>query len=375
MILSSTHRRLRVLVLLEATRLNGPALNLLYALEHIGDVAIAFVVFNRGGEDKTEYQRALESAGYEVISIPEQFRWDPRAAFALFRSIRRWNPDVLQIHNTKSRLFALVGRLFRFTNRAPVIACFHGETSVSRLQLAYNMLDRLLFIFAERVLIVDASQRDMLKRWGVSPPKIRLVPNAIPIHDSAGVTWTYPLTIVCAARLSWEKGVDVLLRAAALAQVESPGTFSYQIFGEGPERDRLEHLSRELGLERLVQFKGHVSNPKMIYENAHMVVIPSRSEGMPNVLLEAFARGIPVIATAVGGIPGVLQDGVSGILVPPENASLLAGALSRASGQEALMSRMAESAQTAVRMERCPQKKADLLKSLWFEVVAGASKH
>jgi glycosyltransferase involved in cell wall biosynthesis len=135
--------------------------------------------------------------------------------------------------------------------------------------------------------------------------------------------------IAVIGRLSSEKGVDIFLHA--LAQVVADAApASAIIAGDGPERPALEQLSTSLGLDAHVRFIGHVGDPWALYSAIDLVVIPSRSEGLPNVLLEALAADVPVLATRVGAVPDVLAQPGSGIIVEPGSVDQLAAGLTRA---------------------------------------------
>ena len=117
--------------------------------------------------------------------------------------------------------------------------------------------------------------------------------------------------------------MDVFLRAFRLVVRQVAGVRAL-IVGDGGERPSLESLARGLGLERDVLFVGYTSTPGDYLLAADVVVLPSRSECLPNVALEAMALGKPVVATSVGGVPEVIEDGRSGLLVPSEDEAALA---------------------------------------------------
>jgi glycosyltransferase involved in cell wall biosynthesis len=110
-----------------------------------------------------------------------------------------------------------------------------------------------------------------------------------------------------------------------LAKDDRP--FTGVVVGDGPERSRLETLRNELGLDKVVHFIGAVAGASRLYGELDLLVIPSRSEGLPNVLLEALQADVPVVATAVGAIPEVMQETCAGIIVPPESPQHLATAI------------------------------------------------
>ena len=127
-------------------------------------------------------------------------------------------------------------------------------------------------------------------------------------------------------RLSSEKGVDVFLGAAARLAERGLG-FSALIVGDGPEREALERLCARLKLTHRVRFLGNMRDVRQIYECVDLVVIPSRSEGLPNVLLEALAHDRPVAATRVGAIPSVIDSPLAGSLAEPGSPDALADAI------------------------------------------------
>jgi len=137
--------------------------------------------------------------------------------------------------------------------------------------------------------------------------------------------------LVCVARLSPEKGIDVLLQAAAVL-AEEDLAFEISLIGDGPERGRLESLARELGISSHVRFHGWKSGAEVHAHTAdsRALVLASSSEGLPVVILEAFALRRPVIATAVGGISELVVPGECGWLVAPGSAPELAAAMREA---------------------------------------------
>ena len=145
--------------------------------------------------------------------------------------------------------------------------------------------------------------------------------------------------ILYAGRLSREKGIDTLLRAIALLPPDTLENVKVVVAGAGPADRELRSLSATLGLEEHVRFAGIVSpGPDLLaeYDRADLFVLPSRIEGVPRALLEASARLLPVVATSVGGVPHLIRDGESGLIVPPDDPQALADAIGRVIGDPAL---------------------------------------
>jgi glycosyltransferase involved in cell wall biosynthesis len=154
-----------------------------------------------------------------------------------------------------------------------------------------------------------------------------------PVSDPATLS-----RVLFVGRLTGEKGPDVLLRAAATLAGRGLDV-SVTFVGDGAERDALAALAEELGLGSGVTFIRYIEDAARLREQylaAGIVVIPSRTEGVPGVLLEAMALGRVIVASNVGGIPSVVESGKSGLLVAPNDPEALADAIARAYGNPAL---------------------------------------
>jgi glycosyltransferase involved in cell wall biosynthesis len=164
------------------------------------------------------------------------------------------------------------------------------------------------------------------------------------------------LRLLAVGRLVPKKGFDVLLRACALL-VEAGADVELELVGEdGEQGPALRRLASSLGLDGRVRFRGPRTQAELLaaYRSAWMLCAPSRivgdgdRDGIPNVIAEAMASGLPVIATSVSGIPELVEDGVSGLLVPPDDPGALAGAVARVARDRKLARRLGEAGRSAV---------------------------
>lgn len=147
------------------------------------------------------------------------------------------------------------------------------------------------------------------------------------LPSTAGQMSDFPSALY-AGVLTPVKGVDTLLQAASI--VQSRGVkLEVIVAGEGPEGHNLRRLAKDLRLDPPPSWKGHVSQPRLLelFDKSTVFVLPSRTEGLPRVVIEAMARAKPVIATTVGGIPDLVSDGRTGILVKPDDPLGLANAI------------------------------------------------
>jgi glycosyltransferase involved in cell wall biosynthesis len=174
------------------------------------------------------------------------------------------------------------------------------------------------FARSQLMAVVDPSRWDRLQvvRLGVVPSEFA-PPGHLPERDGAP-------TVVAVGQLARRKGHEVLLRALAL--MRSPARLV--LVGDGPERERLERLARDLGLDGRVRFAGARGQHEIpgFYADADVFCLPSFQEGVPVVLMEAMAAGLPVVATRIMGVPELVEDGVSGVLVAPGREDELAAA-------------------------------------------------
>jgi glycosyltransferase involved in cell wall biosynthesis len=152
--------------------------------------------------------------------------------------------------------------------------------------------------------------------------QVQRVRHSLGLHDEA--------VILAVGRLSYEKGIADLLRAVAvLRNTNGVPDFRLVVVGDGPEREPLARLASQLGIEAKLTMAGFQRDTKPYYSVATLLAVPSHTEGSPNVVLEGMAAGLPVAATAVGGVPEILEDGVTGLMVSPRNPDAMAGAILR----------------------------------------------
>lgn len=157
--------------------------------------------------------------------------------------------------------------------------------------------------------------------------------------------------ILNVARLTSEKNQQLLIRALAALRADG-GNWELVLVGEGPQESRLRGLSRELGVADFVEFTGMVQRGGRLwqcFDEADLFILPSRSEGTPKVLLEAMARGLPVVAAAVGGVPSIVSHDHNGLLFRDNSLDDLLLQMKRVAGDHSLALRLATSATSTAR--------------------------
>ena len=212
-------------------------------------------------------------------------------------------------------------------------------------------LQRQAYRCATRVVANSEAARAMLEQEGVPAASVVVIPNGVeaatfaaPARAVAGPV----RSVVTVANLRPEKSHETLIAAARSLAAAFPGV-QFQIVGDGPRRAELEALVRAKGLERTVVFLGHREDVGRLLREADVFVLPSRSEAFPNGVIEAMAAGLPVVASAVGGLLDLVEPGRTGMLVPPGDPEALAGALRQLFTDRVLASQLGAAAQAHVR--------------------------
>jgi glycosyltransferase involved in cell wall biosynthesis len=293
------------------------------------------VAFHRHGQPPSAVAPYLQEAGVPHCVVEDHGPLDWRLVSRVATVLRRWRPSIVQTHGYKATAVAYLLRRLR----APWhwIGFFHGFTSEPLRARFYHWVDRRLLGAAERVVVMSQAQARAFRHCDgrvrvIYNAALALPPAARPSERDrlAAVAGSLPRPIVgVVGRLSQEKGVDLFLDACAVL-VRKGLPFSALLAGDGPGRARLEARCTHLGLESSVRFLGHVYDVDVLYGMLDLLVLPSRSEGLPNTLLEALRADLPIVATAVGAVPEVVGASAAARVVAPGSAAALAEAIEHA---------------------------------------------
>ncbi len=279
----------------------------------------------------------LEKAGIPVTALGGRGRKDPRPVWRLLRLLREEPPARMHAHLTRAVLAASwAGRGLK----VPLITHFHSLAG-DRPRWQDRLEDGAGRRAAARVAVSSAVARDRAQRFQLPVDAFQVVPNGIDIGRFAGLAdleaaGNRPLVAGFLGRLLIrDKGLDLLLDAMSiLAAGQGPAADLHLEVAGGPASTVTELAARAtaLGLGSRVRFLGEVPDAAAVLAGWDLLVLPSRREGFGLVLAEAMAAGRPVIASRAGGIPEVVDDGKTGLLVPTGDAPALAGALERLAG-------------------------------------------
>jgi glycosyltransferase involved in cell wall biosynthesis len=290
-----------------------------------------FLSFSERGLTRPFLAHARQS-GFEAIELkanaPHLFRAAAEVAGHLSRAKARlllcsgYKPDV-------------VGWLASRRTGTPALAIAHGWTSATWKVRCNEAIDRWVMRRLTGVVAVSEAMAQRVRRAGVPPERVVTIRNAVQTdlfdaRDPAARTQLLALfphppdqIVVSAGRLSPEKGFDILVAAAARVRQQVPGA-GFVLFGDGPLRQALETQVAAAGLSGWFVFAGFRPDVARFLPWADLAVLSSRTEGLPVFVLEAMASHLPVVASAVGGTPEVVTEGVTGFLVPTGDPRRLA---------------------------------------------------
>jgi glycosyltransferase involved in cell wall biosynthesis len=273
----------------------------------------------------------------EVLSVPDQGPLDLAVVRRLVRICREEQVEIWHGHDYKSNLLGLL--VWPFCRRMKLVTTLHGWTNLSGRMPLYIKLDKWSLKRYAACICVSADLVEECRGLRIPESRIQLVHNAIDTEDyrrtrtvaAAKRELGAPAegTLIGAVgRLSPEKDFALLIRSVVELRRQGNNPHLW-IAGDGSARADLEQLLDEFDCRDYVRLLGHVGDPKLFYEAMDVYALSSYREGLPNVVLEAMAMEVPVVATRIAGLPTLVEDGVSGILISPQNEGELVAALAR----------------------------------------------
>lgn len=272
--------------------------------------------------------------GASVVSIEDRGPWDVQVVGRLLQLCRSERVAIWHGHDYKSNALGLLVRRF-WPMR--LVTTVHGWVHFTARTPLYYAVDRLCLPYYDRVICVSDDLVERCLAAGVSAERCLLVENAIDTAEYSrrvtveeakrrlGLRPERP-TIGAVGRLSTEKGFDLLIRAADRL-LRAGHDIEVLIAGEGGHKPQLQALISELGRADRVHLLGYRSDTIELYEAMDVFALSSLREGLPNVMLEAMALEVPVVATRVAGVPRLIQSGENGMLVASANLDELTDAL------------------------------------------------
>jgi glycosyltransferase involved in cell wall biosynthesis len=371
-----------VLIIIATEPIGGPGKGVLQLLEHAPADAFEYQLCNFCLEDRPLGQFVDEARrrNLNLSLLKQRFTLDPHLVIQARRVIRERDINLVQTHGYKANT---IGFFLKALCRLPWIGFAHGFIEESRKLRLYNRIERLVLRRADMVVAVAESMKALLTRSGIAARKIRVVHNAIDLSEATsqisrneirqrhGLTPAHKVIGVI-GRLSPEKGQMVFLRAMEKTVRSIPGVKAF-IVGDGPDRAVLEAFCREKGLNEHVLFLGYQERIADFYQVMDLLVLPSLSEGLPNTVLEAMTFGVAVLATTVGGVPEIVQNG-NGMMVPPNDPEALAERMVELLGQDALRHAIGLKGKNSLYPRFAPHNRVRQITGLYEELLSERAK-
>lgn len=355
---------MRILQLISSSGLYGAeavVLGLSQELERLGSRSIVGV-FCHPGKSTSELAEVAAARGLQFEAIPCNGKVDLNTILVIRQIVSRERIDAVHSHGYKSHLYAYLA----VRHSCPLLATCHGHysrisarrlPSLSDLKLrTYRLLEHNVLQHFDRVICVSEEISKELRGAGLSPTKVRIIGNGVDIDVFNNAAPAADIVrhkaervgVGIVSRLVERKGHRELLQTANLILRRYPQTM-YFVVGDGPLRHDLERLATEYGITSSVVFTGKRTDMPNVYSSLDIVVLPSHAEGLPMVVMEAMAAGKPVVASNVGGIPELIHDGRTGLLVEPGNHVSLRDSMLRLLEHSCFRERLGENGQALVR--------------------------
>lgn len=309
---------MHVLEMITPSRVGGAETQVLTITRELTMLGDAVSIFCPQGRPFVDY---LRHYGMHALSWKTWGKIDPKTLIGIIHVIRSQRVDVVHTHLTSATFIGSLAA--RLTGRR-CVATVHGFTSA------------FWYRHAHRIIAVSDAVKDHLVAQGMPAEKIQVIHNGIavelytpqPLSKAKAACGFDPAQIRLGVfgRLVTVKGHGTVIEALPQLLKRYP-TARLSLVGDGREREAMTALTRRLGVEAQVDFHGFVPDPRPLLAACDLVMMPSRQEGLGLAAIEAMALERPVIATRVGGLSEVIDDGVSGLLIPPDDATALLGAI------------------------------------------------
>ena len=321
-----------------------------------------FLMLHEDEPGAWEFAHELEERGVPLDAVRLRADVDPLAFGDVAAHLSRRQPRILHTHLVHADVY---GQLAGTMTRVPLrLSTKHGFNEFREGRF-FGLADRTVGSLAHvHIAISQGLAHYLAETEGFDEERFVVVHYGISARDGASPYSGTEPRLLCVGRLIPIKGHLVLLRALARARLRVPGLM-LDIAGRGPLEPSLKAFARELGIEDAVRFLGFVAPVERAIEDAAIIVVPSLGEGFGMVALEAMERARPVIASAVGGLPEIVADGETGVVVPPADADALAEAMVVLAGDLERSAAMGLTGRKRALAEFTPERSAERIEELY----------
>ena len=315
----------------------------------------------------------LDGTSVTMMSMNLRGKRDLRhGARLLQQEIANFQPDVVHAHLFPADWVTVLAARARRAD-FPIVLSEHAETNRRRKLPLNRQLESRLYGHYDNIVCVTSAVERALSAWMPAVQgRTTVVPNAVEMPtDGWDARGPFLTDLIFVGRLFKQKGLDILIDA--LCSLRTRGQrVSLKVVGDGPRRHEYERSVQRRGLVDQVQFVGRCRDAQQLMRLAKALVMPSRYEGLPMVMLEAMSLGMPVIATAVSGASQVIRNEWSGFLVSPQDVARLAASIATVLANPALASSIGERARDTVARDYSISTHAQRLLAVYEKVGARA---
>jgi glycosyltransferase involved in cell wall biosynthesis len=316
-------------------------------------------------------KRGLRTAVFESVG-----RVDVRTIFRIRRFLRNNDIDILHTHNYKVDIIGFAAAL---GSRTEWIATNHVWHSINAKLRLYETVDALVLPFAKRIVAVSKEIREDLISTKVRPERIRVIGNGIDLDHFSQMRPIEPLkaalgiraqdvVVTIVGRLSPEKGHRTFLEVARKLSANRDNV-KFLVVGDGPLRDELHAEAARLDLGERLVFAGFRDDMPAIYALTDVLVSASSIEGLPMTILEAMASRVPIVATRVGGVPEVIKNGETGLLVESPDVEALQAQIESLVDDPSKRRRLSEAALEFVKTNHSYERMCEAYGLIYEEVL------
>ena len=277
-----------------------------------------------------EFLRVIAGDNIPTHTFPVKNSYDTGAVKSLKEYLKENDIDILCTHDYRTHTIGLLATSGLLTHWIAFSRGWTGENLKVRM---FHTLDKLIVRFADRIVAVSGEQSHRLCAMLIPSRKIVVAYNAIDPDSFSGIVkvnlrerFEFPDDVIIGilgGRFSPEKGQIYLVEAAKIALSQEP-RLRFIMFGDGPDLEMIKDKIRQLGIADKVICPGFEKKMLGCLQDSDILINPSLSEGLPNIVLEAMAFKVPVVATAAGGVPELIEDGINGFTVPSKDSTQLA---------------------------------------------------
>ena len=368
---------INILHLIDTDRVCGPGKTVIESARSLekSKFRITIGAFSYG-EKQNKYLEIVEKMGFDQVMIPALNRLDLTIITKLVKLIKEKNIKIVHTHGYKSNFFGMVASKLCSVK---VLTTVHGWIQNNFRGRFYVRVDKFMLKYFDNIITVSNQIRNELIYLGVKKEKIITVHNAINLSNyrpevtsnilrkEFGFSKNY-FVVSTVGRLSREKGhKDFIKCAKILIEKNFEGIFF--LIGDGPAMDELINYTKVLGINEKVIFTGYRNDMVDIFSSIDILINPSYTEGLPNVILEAMAMNKPVIATNVGGVSEIVKNEVTGLLIKPKKPLEIARSIEILKDNEVLRNRLIYCGRKRIEEQFCFKKRMKKIKDIYSNII------